>query len=77
MLALPSSRKTSDVRSRTSSMRTGDATRVLECLNIDGPDISLQDFDEYQNFKRKEQTQKYDRKASQDFFAAESKRMEE
>jgi len=50
---------------------------VLECLNIDGPDISLQDFDEYQNFKRKEQTQKYDRKASQDFFAAESKRMEE
>lgn len=31
------SRKTSDVRSRTSSMRTGDASKVMDFLNLDPP----------------------------------------
>ena len=41
------SRKTSDVRSRTSSIRNGEATKVMEYHTLEGPNIN---YDEYEEF---------------------------
>ena len=46
----------------------------MDLHNLEGPSLDKDQFDEYQEFVKNEQP--YDRRASQDFFAAESERME-
>ena len=47
----------------------------MEYHNLEGPNIEKDDYDEYQEFLREEK--QMDRRASQDFFQGEAKRLQD